>query len=158
MGVGIALSILRRCRSHEEAHCGRSERLKNKRTTRKANAFIHSMKKEPVRSDLYEAIYDIVRAIPPGRVTSYGAIAAALGVRSGARLVGYAMNLSHAVHPFVPAHRVLNRKGLLTGKHHFGTPDAMQKLLETEGVRVVEDAAVDFEKLFWDPSTALSME
>ena len=116
------------------------------------------MKKEPARGDLYEAIYDIVRAIPPGRVTSYGAIAAALGVKSGARLVGYAMNLSHTVHPFVPAHRVLNRNGLLTGKHHFGAPDAMQKLLEAEGVKIEKDAAVDFETLFWDPATALSLD
>lgn len=116
------------------------------------------MKKEPVRSDLYEAIYEITRAIPVGRVTSYGAIAAALGVRSGARMVGYALSACHNVHPFVPAHRVLNRLGLLSGKHHFGAPDAMQKLLEAEGVKVAEDHAVDFEKLFWDPSKELAPE
>ncbi len=116
------------------------------------------MKKEPVRSDLYEAIYEITRAIPPGRVTSYGAIAAALGVRSGARVVGYALGACHNVHPFVPAHRVLNRNGLLTGKHHFGAPDAMQKLLEAEGVKVIADAAVDFENRFWDPAKELSPE
>ncbi|RYD51357.1 MAG: MGMT family protein [Sphingobacteriales bacterium] len=105
--------------------------------------------------DLYEAVYEIVRAIPEGRLTSYGAIAAALGVRSGARMVGYAMNLSHTAHPKVPAHRVLNRNGQLTGKHHFGTPDAMQKLLEAEGIRVVDDAVPDFTARFWDPSQEL---
>ncbi len=108
-------------------------------------------------SDLYEAIYEIVRAIPVGRVTSYGAIAAALGVRSGARLVGYAMNLSHTAQPHVPAQRVLNRNGMLTGKHHFGAPDEMQKLLEAEGVKVEDDVAVDFEKLFWDPAKELGI-
>lgn len=115
------------------------------------------MKKTLPRADLYEAIYEIVRAIPAGRVTSYGAIAAALGVHSGARLVGYAMNLSHTAHPHVPAQRVLNRNGMLTGKHHFGAPDEMQKLLEAEGVKVADDMAVDFEKIFWDPSKELGM-
>ncbi len=121
---------------------------------------------EPIRNmmptfhrppDLYEAVYEIVRAIPEGRLTSYGAIAAALGVRSGARMVGYAMNLSHTAHPKVPAHRVLNRNGQLTGKHHFGAPDAMEKLLQAEGIRVVDDAVPDFEARFWDPSQELSL-
>jgi methylated-DNA-protein-cysteine methyltransferase-like protein len=107
--------------------------------------------------DLYEAVYEIVRAIPEGRLTSYGAIAAALGVRSGARMVGYAMNLSHTAQPKVPAHRVLNRNGQLTGKHHFDTPDAMQKLLEAEGIQVVEDVVPDFTARFWDPSQELSL-
>lgn len=106
--------------------------------------------------DLYDAIYAIVREVPEGRVTTYGAIAAALGAKSGARLVGYAMNQCHAVHPPVPAHRVVNRVGLLTGKHHFGTPTAMQEALEREGVAVKDDAVVDFATRFWDPALHLA--
>ena len=105
----------------------------------------------PQTPDLYDTIYAIVRAIPRGRVTSYGAIARALGLTSGARVVGYAMNAAHA-HPDVPAHRVVNRAGLLTGKHHFGTPDAMQRMLEAEGVAVKGDTVQDFDRVFWDPS------
>jgi methylated-DNA-protein-cysteine methyltransferase-like protein len=99
----------------------------------------------------YEHIFDIVRLIPKGRVTSYGAIAAAIGSKSGARLVGYAMNHSHHSKPKVPAHRVVNSKGLLTGKHHFSPPSQMQTLLEKEGIKVEADKVVDFEKLFWNP-------
>jgi methylated-DNA-protein-cysteine methyltransferase-like protein len=101
--------------------------------------------------DLYETIYAIVREIPRGRVTSYGAIARALGLTSGARVVGYAMNAAHS-HPDVPAHRVVNRNGLLTGKHHFGSPTAMQSMLEGEGHIVVDDAVQDFQRVFWDPA------
>lgn len=108
-------------------------------------------------NDLYEAIYDIVRAIPEGRVTTYGAIAAAIGLKSGARMVGYAMNTCHLQQPPVPAQRVVNRNGLLTGKHHFETPTAMQEALEREGVAVQDDGVVDFEKLFWDPAAELGV-
>lgn len=111
---------------------------------------------ENKKKDLYDAIYELVRLIPEGRVTSYGHIAAAIGLRSGARLVGYALSQCHGVQPFVPAHRVLNRNGLLTGKHHFGTADAMQKALEAEGVKVLDDKAVDFERLLWDPAKEIS--
>lgn len=104
----------------------------------------------------FENVWDVVRLIPKGRVTSYGAIARYLGSSGSARLVGYAMNASFAVKPKVPAHRVLNRNGLLTGKHHFGGSDVMQSLLEKEGVRVEKDRVVDFELLFWDPSKELS--
>lgn len=103
----------------------------------------------------FDDVYAVVRLIPKGRVTSYGAIAAYLGSKRSSRLVGYAMNGSHAVHPKVPAHRVVNRNGLLTGKHHFSTPDAMQKALEKEGITVVNDCIVDFKKHFWDPMTEL---
>jgi len=103
------------------------------------------------RQSFYDAVYDIVRAIPSGRVTSYGAIAAALGARTSSRLVGYAMSASHTAHPPVPAHRVVNHKGLLTGKFHFTPHDRMQKLLEKEGIRVVDDQVKEFKKLFWDP-------
>lgn len=100
----------------------------------------------------FALVYDVVRQIPRGRVTSYGAIAEALGTRSSARMVGWAMNGAHAVHPAVPAHRVVNRQGMLTGKIHFATPTHMQELLEAEGIVVKDDQVQDFEKLFWNPS------
>lgn len=109
----------------------------------------------PGKDSLYDAIYDVVRAVPKGRVTSYGAVAAAIGVKSGARVVGYAMNLCTHVKPKVPAHRVVNRNGMLTGKHHFSPPERMQQLLEKEGIKVKDDTVVDFKKLFWDPLVEL---
>lgn len=110
---------------------------------------------KPDKEHIYDSIYDVVRAIPKGRVTSYGAIAAAIGAASGARIVGYAMNNSHGAKPKVPAHRVVNRNGLLTGKHHFSPPEKMQQLLEKEGVQVKEDKVVEFDTLFWDPMKEL---
>jgi methylated-DNA-protein-cysteine methyltransferase-like protein len=107
------------------------------------------------RDDIYELIYEIVRLVPQGRVTSYGAIAESLGMRSGARLVGFAMNLSHGISPLVPAHRVVNSVGLLTGKFHFGSLDKMQQLLEKEGVVVKNDKVVNFKELFWHPKKEL---
>ena len=103
------------------------------------------------RASFYESVYDVVRLIPKGRVTSYGAIAAYLGTKSSSRMVGYAMNEAHKTFPPVPAHRVVNRKGLLTGKHHFGSSDMMQQLLENEGIRVQDDQVVEFDRVFWDP-------
>lgn len=105
----------------------------------------------------FALVYDIVRQIPRGRVTSYGAIAAALGAKSSARMVGWAMNNAHGMKPFVPAHRVVNRQGLLTGKMHFATPDAMQEALEKEGVKVEGDQVQDFAQKFWDPAAALGL-
>ena len=105
----------------------------------------------------FALVYDIVRQIPKGRVTSYGAIAAALGAKSSARMVGWAMNNAHAMKPKVPAHRVVNRQGLLTGKMHFPTPDAMQQALEKEGVKVEGDQVKEFAKKFWDPGEALEI-
>ncbi len=101
-------------------------------------------------SDFFERVYAVVRQIPRGRVTSYGAIAKAVGAAKASRTVGYAMNASHFL-PDVPAHRVVNRLGLLTGKHHFGGMNAMQQLLEEEGVVVIDDQVRDFKSLFWDP-------
>jgi methylated-DNA-protein-cysteine methyltransferase related protein len=112
-------------------------------------------KAKPDKENIYEVIFEIVRQVPKGRVTSYGAVAAAIGVSSGARMVGYAMNASHLAHPAVPAHRVVNRNGMLTGKHHFSPPELMQQLLEKEGIKVVDDKVVDFENLFWDPAVEL---
>lgn len=109
------------------------------------------MKKETKADNIYDAIYDIVRLVPKGRVTTYGAVAAAIGVKSGARMVGYAMNTCKGLKPKVPAHRVVNRNGMLSGKHHFDTPETMQQLLEKEGVKVQDDTIIDFDKRFWDP-------
>jgi methylated-DNA-protein-cysteine methyltransferase-like protein len=101
-------------------------------------------------SDFFQRVYAVVRQIPPGRVTSYGAIARYLGSAGGARTVGYAMNAAHSL-PDVPAHRVVNRLGILTGKHHFGGFTAMQQQLEAEGIEVVDDQIQHFERHFWDP-------
>jgi len=104
----------------------------------------------------FENVYDVVRLIPKGRVTSYGAIAKYLGSAQSSRMVGYAMNASFALKDKIPAQRVLNRNGLLTGKHHFGGNN-MQKLLETDGLKIRKDQVVDFEKYFWDPMKELEM-
>lgn len=103
-----------------------------------------------MKTSIYDLIYDIVRHIPKGRVTSYGAIAKSIGAGGSARLVGWAMNAAANLQD-VPAHRVVNSKGLLTGKHHFGSSDAMQKLLEAEGVVVEDDQVQHFETVFWHP-------
>lgn len=101
----------------------------------------------------FEKVYEVARQIPYGRVTSYGAIAKYLGAGRSARMVGYAMNGSHD--KGVPAHRVVNRKGLLTGKHHFEGTNLMQQLLESEGIKVVENQIQNFDKVFWDPTKQL---
>jgi methylated-DNA-protein-cysteine methyltransferase related protein len=103
----------------------------------------------------FERVWEVVRLIPKGRVTSYGAIARYLGTGMSARMVGWAMNASHSAKPRVPAQRVVNRNGLLTGKAHFPTPDLMRQMLEKEGIKVKEDQVVDFKKKFWDPATEL---
>lgn len=108
-----------------------------------------SGKEEP---SFFQLVHDVARQIPKGRVTSYGAIAAALGTRLSARMVGWAMNGAHHAKPKVPAHRVVNRNGMLSGRHHFSPPEQMQILLEKEGIKVVDDTIVDFKKHFWDPS------
>ncbi|MGI9546099.1 MAG: MGMT family protein [Flavobacteriaceae bacterium] len=103
----------------------------------------------------FEKVYEVARQIPYGRITSYGAIAKYLGTAGSARMVGWAMNGSHKTGD-VPAHRVVNRNGLLTGKHHFGGTNLMQQLLENEGVSVHNNQVVNFEKHFWDPSKELN--
>ena len=107
------------------------------------------------RYHFFEDVFEIVRLIPKGRVTSYGAIAAYLGTKSSSRMVGWAMNSSHHTAPPVPAQRVVNRNGMLTGKHHFETPMKMEELLHADGVSVKNDKVVDFDTLFWDPSVEL---
>ncbi len=106
------------------------------------------------QSDFFENVYEVVRLIPPGRVTSFGAIAAYLGSKRGARMVGWAMNNCHT-QPDVPAHRVVNRNGVLSGKLFFGSPTAMQEMLEAEGVKVQDDQVVGFDTCFWHPLTEL---
>jgi len=104
----------------------------------------------------FEDVWDVVRQIPAGRVTSYGAIGRYLGAKSSARMVGWAMNTSFTVSPKVPAQRVVNRMGLLTGKAHFATPTLMEELLQQEGVAVEKDKVVNFTELFWDPVIELA--
>jgi methylated-DNA-protein-cysteine methyltransferase-like protein len=105
--------------------------------------------------DFFDRVYKVVRTIPVGRVTTYGAIARYIGSPQSARMVGWAMNSSHARQEYVPAHRVINRNGMLTGKHHFGGTRVMQELLESEGVEVDDDRVVNFQFHFWDPNTEL---
>jgi len=109
------------------------------------------------RRDFFADVMSVVRQIPKGRVTSYGAIAKYLGAARSSRIVGYCMNNSHVVKPKVPAHRVVNRIGMLTGKHHFASPTAMEDLLKKEGVKVKNDQVVDFGKKFWDPAVELDL-
>lgn len=106
-------------------------------------------------NDFFGKVYEVVKQIPPGRVTSYGAIAKYLGTTGSARMVGWAMNASHNHSEFIPAHRVVNRNGLLTGKHHFDTPNAMKELLENEGIEFDGDQILHFSSCFWDPALEL---
>ena len=106
--------------------------------------------------DFFTSVFQVVKLIPKGRVTSYGAIACYLGAKKSSRVVGYAMNASHAI-PGIPAHRVVNRVGCLTGKMHFSNPDEMEKLLLEEGVLVKDDCIQNFKQLFWDPSIELEL-
>jgi len=119
-------------------------------------------KKETARStgkqySFFEDVFDVVRQIPKGRVTTFGAIANYLGTKLSARMVGWAMNGAHQATPPVPAHRVLNRNGMLTGKAHFATPTLMEELLLKEKIKVENDTVVDFQKLFWDPAQELEI-
>lgn len=107
------------------------------------------------KDSFFDQVYEVVREVPYGRVTSYGAVAAFLGAKSSSRMVGYAMNASGTANPPVPAHRVVNRFGMLSGKHYFGTPTLMQQLLESEGIAVTDDQVNDFKALFWDPAEKL---
>ncbi len=102
--------------------------------------------------NFFDKVYEVVREIPYGRVTSYGAIAEKIGMKSSSRMVGWAMNASHTADVPVPAHRVVNRNGYLTGKHQFASPNLMQELLESEGVEVYDDKVLRFKELYWDPN------
>lgn len=126
-----------------------------KKIQQKPKSIRPSGKKE---ESFFELVYEVARQIPKGRVTSYGAIAACLGTKLSARMVGWAMNGAGKVKPKVPAHRVVNRIGMLSGKLHFGTPDAMEKLLKKEGIKVKNDQVQDFAKHFWDPLQELGFK
>jgi len=114
---------------------------------------VHSQSSE--KDSFFEKVFEVVKCIPYGRVSSYGAIARYLGAAGASRMVGWAMNQSHSQTGNIPAHRVVNRLGLLTGKAHFGHPHIMQQLLEAEGIMVEEDKILEFEKVFWDPNKEL---
>jgi methylated-DNA-protein-cysteine methyltransferase-like protein len=108
-------------------------------------------RQNPKNNDFFQRVYDVTKLVPYGRITSYGAIAQFLGSGRSARMVGWALNVSHSRPEFIPAHRVVNRNGLLTGKHHFGNTSTMQQLLENEGIIVEDDRIINFKEKFWDP-------
>jgi methylated-DNA-protein-cysteine methyltransferase-like protein len=112
-------------------------------------------KKKSDNKDFFSRVYDVTRLIPYGRVTSYGAIARYLGSGRSARMVGWALNVCHTNPEFIPAHRVVNRNGLLTGKHYFGNSTTMEQLLTNEGIIVEDEQIVNFTEKFWDPSSEL---
>jgi methylated-DNA-protein-cysteine methyltransferase-like protein len=121
------------------------------------NSQLSTNTREQVKRNFFEDVFEVVRLIPRGRVTNYGSIAKYLGSGLSSRMVGWAMNASHVANPPVPAQRVVNRNGMLTGKHHFATPTLMEELLKQEGVVVVKDKVIDFEKLFWDPAKEIGL-
>ena len=108
-----------------------------------------------MEGDFFASVYEVVRQVPIGRVTTYGAVAKFLGSSRSARAVGYAMNASHGVTPPVPAHRVVNRNGVLSGKHHFGGASSMADRLRAEGIAVTDDTVHQFRSVFWDPECLL---
>lgn len=120
-------------------------------------SFVKTIKLSEQNADFFERVYAVVELIPTGRVTSYGAIANYLGATRSSRMVGWAMNAAHRI-PTIAAHRVVNRNGMLTGKHHFEDPTAMQKALESEGQEVIDDKIVNFKEVFWNPVIELSIE
>lgn len=125
------------------------------KSVKKSISKLKSVKPSGKKEDsFFELVYEVARQIPKGRVTSYGAIAKCLGTKLSARMVGWAMNGAHNVKPKVPAHRVVNRNGMLSGKHHFGG-NRMEELLKKEGIHVKNDTIIDFEKKFWDPAEIL---
>lgn len=112
--------------------------------------------KKQTPDDFFSRVYEVTKLIPYGRVTSYGAIARYIGTARSARMVGWALNVCHNRQEFIPAHRVINRNGVLSGKHHFGNSTTMQQLLENEGLIVENDKVLNFREKFWDPSFELS--
>ncbi len=125
-------------------------------TKKKSSVKLKTVRPSGKKDDnFFELVFEVARQIPKGRVTSYGAIAACLGAKSSSRLVGWAMNGAHKVKPKVPAHRVVNRLGILSGKHHFSPPGLMEKLLKKEGLQIKNDQVQDFKNVFWDPAESL---
>lgn len=154
MVVSIALMDILMYQSHREPHYYQIDKMPPKKTSKREpiSRVNPSGKKE---ESFFELVYEIVRQIPKGRVTSYGAIAVCLGTRLSARMVGWAMHGAHSLKPKVPAHRVVNRNGMLSGKHHFDTPTKMEELLKKEGINVKDDTIVNFKKVFWDPASEM---
>jgi methylated-DNA-protein-cysteine methyltransferase related protein len=111
--------------------------------------------KQKANEDFFSKVYELTKCIPYGRISSYGAIARYLGSGKSARMVGWALNASHSNREFIPAHRVVNHNGLLTGKHHFGNSTTMEQLLENEGIIIENDRIINFKEKFWDPGTEL---
>ena len=130
--------------------------MKNKDTA-KNNPEKETPKSTVKEYTFFADVYDVVRLIPKGRVTTYGAIATYTGTKLSARMVGWAMNAAHVAKPKVPAHRVVNRNGILTGKFHFATPTLMEELLKKEKIEVVDDKIINFKSLFWDPLIELAL-
>lgn len=129
-----------------------------KKTTKKVTTADRLKTVNPSRKrdqSFFELVYEVASQIPKGRVTSYGAIAKCLGTKMSARMVGWAMNGSRKANIKIPAHRVVNRNGMLVGRHHFKTPDEMEMLLKKEGIKVKKNTIVNFEKHFWDPAKEL---
>ena len=116
---------------------------------------LKNSRKEKKEDDFFELVYKLTKSIPEGRVTTYGAIARCIGSPGASRMVGWALNNCHTKKEFIPAHRVVNRKGVLTGKHHFRHPELMKELLESEGTQVINDQVTDFANRFWDPCSNL---
>lgn len=158
MAACIAPMITRMFPNHGKANFYKRETImaapkKNKTPVRERLTTVTPSGKKD--ASFFELVFEVARQVPKGRVTSYGAIAACLGTRLSARMVGWAMFAAGPARPKVPAHRVVNSRGMLSGKHHFVPPSRMQELLEKEGVKVKKDMVVDFKKLFWDPATEL---
>jgi methylated-DNA-protein-cysteine methyltransferase-like protein len=128
--------------------------MAKKSQVEKIKSVLPSGKRE---ENFFELVHQVARAIPRGRVTSYGAIAAFLGAKSSSRMVGWAMNAAHIAKPKVPAHRVVNRNGMLSGKMHFATPERMEELLLKEGIQVDNDKIINFTTHFWDPQSELGL-
>lgn len=127
-------------------------------TKKKASGKLKTVRPSGKKDDnFFELVFEVARQIPKGRVTSYGAIAACLGAKSSSRMVGWAMNGAGRIKPKVPAHRVVNRLGILSGKHHFSPPGLMEKLLKKEGIKVKNDQVQDFKNVFWDPAENLGL-
>ena len=127
------------------------------KASKKATGILHIVKSKKDSFTFFDDVYAVVRQIPKGRVTSYGAIANYIGTKLSARMVGWAMNAAHNQTPKVPAQRVVNRNGMLTGRHHFATPTLMEELLLKEKIVVKNEKIVDFEKHYWDPSVELGL-
>ena len=135
----------------------KAKTAKSKRVAADTNHKSEVPKQKSAASSFFEDVWAVVRLIPKGRVTSYGAIANYLGTRMSARMVGWAMNASHTAPQPVPAQRVVNRNGMLSGRHHFPFADSMEKMLKKDGVTVENDTVEDFEKRFWDPAQELAL-